>query len=278
MLMPLVMPPKQAESMLPRPSRTSSRLPSVFGAPAALRAWRRGARRARRQRPARRHRRRSTAGVRSSRALRPGRERARAGPTFRRAGHADDRTEVRPESGRCKAEIEHGADADADQERRDFRCDRACIPHHGKGDQCDGEAQGLHLRQMRGHPGERDALIEAAHVAQLDEKEESRCRVLQTGHDRMRRESQQRAKAHGAEQGLEGAAEKNDRKEGENGRVQAAVAQAFRVARSGCGAARRGRTWWSRAGRRPSWCGRRGRPRRCRPGPLHTVGQRAMAK
>ena len=65
---------------------------------------------------------------------------------------------------------------------------------------------------------EGNIVIETAYISQLHEKEERRCRVLQAGHDRMRRKPDQGAKPNQAEQYLEHAAKKyNGRDLGRDG-------------------------------------------------------------
>ncbi len=111
--------------------------------------------------------------------------------TFDRNRHADHRTELRAEPRQHKYKIKHGADAEADQQRGDFRSNDARLPHHDECNKGHRQTERLHLRQMSQDRLEGDVVVEAAHISQLYEKEERCCRILQAGHNRMRRKSDQ---------------------------------------------------------------------------------------
>jgi hypothetical protein len=96
------------------------------------------------------------------------------GPVGRRTFHcnrqADHRTELRAEPRQHECEIKHGADAETDQQRGDFRTNRTPLPHHGECNKGHRQTERLHLRQMSKDLLEGDVVVEAAHISQLHEK------------------------------------------------------------------------------------------------------------
>ena len=72
---------------------------------------------------------------------------------------------------------------------RDFRGDRARLPHHHESNDRYSQTERFHLCEMSKHSLKRDVVIEAANIPQLHEKEERRCCILQASHNWMRRKS-----------------------------------------------------------------------------------------
>ncbi len=103
----------------------------------------------------------------------------------------DDGSEIGAETGQLAEIIKAAAGDDANDNRWNFRQPFAGVPHRGKGHGGDGDAERLYGLQMLRHLHERDVEVEAAHIAQLYEKQQRRRGVLEPDHHRLRRELDQ---------------------------------------------------------------------------------------
>ena len=146
-----------------------------------------------------------------------------------RRGVANGRPETRTQTRDDHRVVDDGAGQQSDQQRRHSGQQCLRLPHHDDDNRRDEQTERFGLADMLQRLDERHHAVEAKHIAELHQEQQYRGGILETRHHRMRRELDQRAQPHQAEQQLKYAPQQDDREDHREGQRQPAGAHHRRL-------------------------------------------------